>query len=102
MVTVIVQDAQGEEVLRYKANPEDTIIEQAEANGVDIPFACRAGACLSCVATVKEGMEHLMQNMKGDKLIETDEDQFLTCIGGVKPASCYAEEEYQIVLEVLM
>jgi ferredoxin len=102
MVTVLIRDAQGAELLRFQANGEDTILEQAEAHNLDIPFACRAGACLSCVATIKSGGEHVIETLKGDKLIETEDNQCLTCIAGVKPSSVRAEEEYLIDIEVVM
>ena len=36
--------------------PEDKyILEAADRNNVDLPFSCRAGACSSCVARIKQG-----------------------------------------------
>ena len=31
------------------------ILEAADRNNVDLPFSCRAGACSSCVAKIRQG-----------------------------------------------
>lgn len=31
------------------------IIDQAEAQGIDIPYSCRTGSCSSCVGKIQSG-----------------------------------------------
>ena len=38
-----------------------TLLDLAEGNGVEIPFACRVGSCGSCVTAVLEGMVEYVQ-----------------------------------------
>ena len=67
------------------------ILEAAEAQGMDWPFSCRAGACANCAGIVKDGdIEMDMQQILSDEEIE-DENVRLTCIGS--PAA----DEVQLV-----
>ena len=57
------------------------ILEEAEAQGYDWPFSCRAGACANCAAIVKEGeIEMDMQQILSDEEVE-EKNVRLTCIG---------------------
>lgn len=80
----------------FKANGEQTLLEQMEHIQIDFPYSCRAGACMTCAVVVKNGMEFLDQNTGGEKFIDTDEDQFLTCIGGVKTEFANEKDETKV------
>lgn len=101
MVTVVIKLPNGKVFTSYTANAEQTIIEQLESYKIDFPYSCRAGACMTCCVVVKSGMEFLDPFLGGDKFIDTDEDQFLTCIGGVKKKFVEDEEEHVVEIEVM-
>ncbi|MFC6989683.1 2Fe-2S iron-sulfur cluster-binding protein [Haloplanus sp. GCM10025708] len=61
----------------------ETILEQGEDQGWDLPYACRQGQCVSCAGQVQDGpaeeyVVHNDQQMLDDN--ELDEGYTLTCV----------------------
>jgi len=50
-VTLITPD--GDKVVQVSEN--ESILDAAENQGIDLPHSCRSGACSSCVALLKAG-----------------------------------------------
>lgn len=98
MITIKLKDISGN-WHTFQGDSKSSITEQCEKQGIDSPFACRAGACTTCACRVKSGAESLVQNRFGEKLIETDDDQFLSCIGGLHEGHVASAENYEVVLD---
>lgn len=104
MITLTIVDHTGADIISFTANGEDPILDQAEKQmmeskiekKVEIPYQCRAGSCLSCGANVLEGMSHIEEELGGDKFIDTDEGEILTCISGFKKESIDSEEKFEV------
>lgn len=79
MITIKLRDTAGN-WHSFTGDSKSSITEQCEKQGIDSPFACRAGACTVCACRVQSGGENLVQNRFGEKLIDTEENQFLCCI----------------------
>ncbi|MFB6156926.1 MAG: 2Fe-2S iron-sulfur cluster-binding protein [Haloferacaceae archaeon] len=62
----------------------ETILDQGEDEGMDLPYACRQGQCVSCAGHITDGgnsedyVVHDGQEMLGDS--ELDDGYTLTCV----------------------
>lgn len=102
MVRVQVTDIDGEvHILESQEDVEQSITDMAEGIGVELPYSCRSGACFTCCAEVTEGQEYLEQNKTGEQLIDIEENEFLTCIGGVHTAAYEGDEDRDIKITML-
>ncbi len=81
--TVTVIDVEGEKTT-FQCDSETSILDQAEEEGADAPYSCRAGSCSSCAGKIIEG------TVDQEDQFFLDEDQLeagyvLTCVA--KPTS---------------
>ncbi len=79
-VTIKIVDEFGDVVTVFAAKETGSIVENGEAAGIEIPVSCQAGACFTCAARVKAGMEDIDIGKISVPLIDTDEDQILCCV----------------------
>jgi ferredoxin len=102
MVTLVVRDSSGDELGRIPLSGEKTILDECAESGIDLPFSCHAGACMTCSSKVISGKEYIDEEFKGQKYIDTDDDVVLTCISGVKKEAVDAQDEKIIEVQMLM
>ena len=68
----------------FTTENDSNILDEALANGIDVPYSCQGGVCLTCMGKVKKGNVEMEENgMLSDD--EIDEGLILTCIS--KPDS---------------
>lgn len=100
MITIKLRDPSGN-WHTFQGEDKSSITEQCEKHGIDSPFACKAGACTVCACKVVSWGEHLVQNKFWEKLVDTDDDQFLTCIGGLHEWRVSSRENFEVTLDFL-
>lgn len=101
MITCIVKDSSGNEIGKFEPKGEKNLLDEAADNGIEFPFSCHAGACMSCSAKVLSGQDLLDEEKDGPKYIEIDDDTVLTCIAGADPEKVAESEEHILEIELL-
>jgi uncharacterized protein len=74
----IVFDRSGK-TLTWQKN-DGTILEFAEANGINPPYSCRQGICLTCMCSINEGEVEYLEPPTGTP----DDGCVLICISQLK------------------
>ena len=75
-VTLINED--GEEST-FDCDEDVLIMEQAEEEGIEMPYSCKAGACSTCAGKIIEGtVNQEEQSMLDEEQLE--EGYVLTCV----------------------
>ncbi len=82
-ITILVDD----EETTFKMKSDETILDAALENDLDVPYSCQGGICSSCIARIKEGKAEMRKNQ-----ILTDgeiaEGLILTCQAQPTTPSC--------------
>ena len=50
-----VQNPETNETLHFPCEPEEFILDAADRAGIELPYSCRSGGCLSCSAKIISG-----------------------------------------------
>ncbi|RKF15767.1 MOSC domain-containing protein [Alginatibacterium sediminis] len=64
--------------LSVQGNTVDTLLDQAEDAGLDIPFSCRSGSCGTCKVKLESGEVEVLED-SGLTPQESDEGYILSC-----------------------
>ena len=94
-IRITVQATDWTELGTFEAKKWETIMALAQANNVEIPFSCGAGACWLCLCYIIRWWEYINKAYTNPSFMELDEDQVLTCIAAVKD-ECFNDENANI------
>jgi len=94
-IKITVQWSDWTEIGSFQAKKWETIMALAQANNVEIPFSCGAGACGLCLCYIVSWWEYINKEYTTPSFMQLDEDQVLTCIAAVKD-ECFDDENANI------
>ena len=57
-VTLILD---GEEV-SFEMSKGEVVLDVALSNGIDVPYSCQGGVCLTCMGKIEEGKADMIEN----------------------------------------
>ncbi len=78
--TVQIHDRQHDRHYSFEVPADQYILAAAEAQGIELPFACRNGACTTCTLRIKQGQIDQPEAMGLSKALQ-QEGYALICIG---------------------
>ena len=57
-VTLILD---GEEA-SFEMSRDEVVLDVALSNGIDVPYSCQGGVCLTCMGKIEEGKAEMIEN----------------------------------------
>jgi len=85
MAKILYKDEDGK-TTELTVDPEKSILEMLEEQGIDYPFSCMAGACSTCKITVNTGKDQLKLDAFGTPMYPVEDNEVLSCICGIQKA----------------
>jgi ferredoxin len=98
-VTVRIVDGNMQELTKFVADQYKSFTQMAEHAGYEMPVSCCSGACMVCACRIIEGSEYVDPTTVSVPLIDVDDDQVLSCVGGVDTQAIQDDEDHVITLQ---
>lgn len=64
----------------FEAEPGQTLLQSAEAAGIELPSSCRNGTCRTCLCRLTAGQVRYRIEWPGVSVDERDEGWILPCV----------------------
>ncbi len=80
MTQIRIENAAWEFIKQLEVSSEKPLLTQLEAEGVEIPNACRIGMCAACLCNIEGWDTHLNKSLKWEPAFPLWEGEIMTCI----------------------
>jgi ferredoxin len=104
-VTLTFVDKDAQKIVSFPAQNHKSINQMAEQHGIEIPTACRRGACYVCACKIKSGAEYIQI----DKIMppavlparnsDGQRQEVFTCVGGISSDAINDTETHEVIIE---
>lgn len=101
-VTVKIVDSSQKELVSFVASKYKSFTQMAADAGYEMPVSCCSGACMVCACRVVEWRDAVDPATVSVPLIDVEDDQVLSCVGGVDESMIDSDDEHIVVLQNLL
>lgn len=98
-VIITVLDRDDTKMGSFEASKYESILDTAEKNNLDIGYSCRNGACFACACHVSSGYPYIDLGKFWYPLVDIDEWDCLTCIGGISDDTWNNDNDVEITIK---
>ena len=102
LISVDLLNSHGELEWSFCPKQWQSFFEAASDAGLSLTTACCSWACFVCACQIKEWWEYVDIGLLSVPLVDIEDDQVLTCVGGVKDSLFLGDSYHKIVLQKLM
>ena len=64
----------------FEAGPDETVLQAAERDGIQLPNSCRNGTCRTCICRLEKGSVRYLVEWPGLSFDEKREGWILPCV----------------------
>lgn len=100
-VRVDIVDHNGTVEASFTPKPGQSFVDAADEIGYEMSVSCCAGACYTCACRIVQGQEDVDTSLVSEPLIDIEEEQVLTCIGGLRDEVFRDGKFHHIILQKL-
>lgn len=101
-VEVEIQNLDWEIVGSFMAKDDQSFYSMAESNNIELPVSCCSWACFVCACKVLSWAEAIDIGKVSVPLVDLDDGQILSCVGGVLTSFLNDWKYHKIVLQKLL
>lgn len=104
-VTIKLQKPDGTLIAKFPATDNQSIVQIAGNNGIEMPISCGMGLCSVCKCTIISWNQYIQIDKISPPILplERNEDgsfkEVFTCIGGISSEALKDKQDHEIILE---
>ena len=101
-ILVEIIDEQWELLHSFVPKMGESFVDAAADQWIEIETSCCSGACYTCAHRVVEWGQDIDKSLVSEPLVDIEDNEMLTCIGGLKDDVFRDGKFHRIVLQKLL